>query len=264
MVKLRPDVELSPPSPRQPEPKASKETEIGEPDVLMKMGGCDIIEKMGVSGMAIIAHSNQDFIDMFIFAFQSWFYQAIMFLGLWKFVSARIHPKDADDPGVELNALIFVEVVALVVHFANCFGEVPFALSVLMRITDIHDTPKEIIFAAPVFLVDSVVIPMIQLILGALFICSSPNAVSVLLNSCGVAFISQIDNWILSLSLSFRQYGGNVPMDELTVYIPCNVKVSKIMQTTVCVFPIMPFTFALFIIYWSHMLGLMDEADKAR
>merc|ERR1712232_87748 len=88
---------------------------------------------------------------------------------------------------------------AVHLHFLSCFGDIPFSLNILLRIRDIHDTPKELLIAAPIFFIDALVTPILQLFVGALFVCTSATAIDVLLNCCAVAFISNIDNWILGL-----------------------------------------------------------------
>merc|ERR1719356_759373 len=95
--------------------------------------------------------------------------------------------EEKEDMGWMIYFLLFA---AVHLHFISCLGDLPFSLNILMRIRDIHDTPKELIISLPIFIVDALITPISQLVIGALFICTSPTALDVLLNSCAVAFIS--------------------------------------------------------------------------
>merc|ERR1719284_1827604 len=143
---------------------------------------------------------------------------------------------------------------AMMIHFLGCFGDIPFSLNILLRITDIHDSPKELTIALPIFFVDAIVTPILQLFIGALFISTSITAVDVLLNSCGVNFIANIDNWILGLLKNMKTLSGD--HTEYVVHIPYNRKFSKVMEFTVCVLPIIPVIFAYCMIWWAQHLGI--------
>merc|ERR1740138_792049 len=148
---------------------------------------------------------------------------------------------------------------AVHLHFLSCFGDIPFSLNILLRIRDIHDTPKELVIAAPIFFIDALVTPMLQLVIGALFVCTSGCAVDVLMNSCAVAFISNIDNWILTLLRHMKILSG--VLEEVTVHVPYNAGFSKFMERTVVIFPIVPVVFTASMIRWGETLGITPHGS---
>merc|ERR1719436_1190120 len=77
-------------------------------------------------------------------------------------------------------------------------NDLPFACSILKHIGELHDG-KHLMVAMPTFMLDGLIIPFTSLFIGAFYLCTSLTVSDVILNSCAVAFISNIDNWILAL-----------------------------------------------------------------
>lgn len=232
--------------------RSSIERSSVDAGLMFVLDGATLNEKMGVSGMSITAHTNCEYIQLVGIWVQSLVLQVIMLTGLWNEVQKN---RNSDPEDFQFNAMTVLRVVALALHFVNCFGEMPFSLNLFLRINQFFDTTKELCLGGPIFITDALLVPTVQLFLGGLFICTSKEAVDVLLNSCAVAFISQIDNWILGLNFSMIDLAG----DELhlsTVHIPYNKRFCQVMQYSVCQIPLVPVVFSVGVAYWATSLGL--------
>merc|ERR1712224_1187169 len=100
----------------------------------------------------------------------------------------------------------------------------------------------EALLVAPIFFIDAILTPTVTLIIGSLFLCTSDTVLGVLLNSCAVAFISNIDNWILMLHQKMKKLGG-YPNDK-TVHLPYMERSNKCLEWAICICPILPASFA--------------------
>lgn len=243
-----------------------KEDAAGPDDVgyrFFAMESEDLLSTMGLSGMSLMCGCDKDFAQMICLALQSFSLQYIIlyqFIHKIETVSAKNTQlkaqmqEDGHEPN-EMSWLLYcVFFVSIHLHFLSCFGDVPFSLNVLLRIRDIHDTPKELFMAAPIFFIDALVTPLTQLFVGALFICTSETSVDVILNSCAVAFIANIDNWILTLLRHMKTLSG--VHDGMVVHVPYNKHFSQVMEQTVCVIPILPVIFTALMIQAGIYLNL--------
>lgn len=228
------------------------------------MDGGELLDTMGLSGMSIMCSNDKDFRQLVCIALQSFTLQYTMLYATFNVIRRQIaankekelliDDNDFEEPLPMTWMLYFLMFAAIHVHFLNCMGDVPFSLNILLRIRDIHDTPKELIIAAPIFFIDALVTPTLQLVIGAVFLCSSASAIDVLLNSCAVCFFSTIDNMILTLLRHMKILSGE--REEITVHLPFNKGFSKFMEATVCVFPIIPIIFTSLMIKFGESLGI--------
>lgn len=226
----------------------------------------DLLDAMGLSGMAVMCGSDKDFRYLILVALQSFTLQYTILYALFKIIwrtmianeerRLREHEEGPQEMSWMLYIILFV---AIHLHFLSCFGDIPFALNILLRIRDIHDTPKELTIAAPIFFIDALLTPLLQLIIGALFVVTSPTAVDVLLNSCAVAFISNIDDWILTLMYRMKTLSGD--KSDVEVYIPHNPGFSKMMELLVVVCPILPCIFSMSMIRLGEFLGIAPSGS---
>jgi hypothetical protein len=224
----------------------------------------DLLDTMGLSGMSIMCANDHDFRQLICVAAQSFVLQYTILYAFSQVIIKKMEENherrlQGDDSGEMTWMLYFLLFVAVHLHFLSCFGDIPFSLNILLRIRDIHDTPKELLIAAPIFFIDALVTPMLQLVIGALFVCTSGCAVDVLLNSCAVAFISNIDNWILTLLRHMKILSG--VLEEVTVHVPYNAKFSSFMEMTVVICPVMPVVFTASMIRWGETLGITPHGS---
>lgn len=235
-----------------------------EPDSIdgqfFRMETADLIETMGISGMSLICRSNNDFFELIMIAIQSFLLQyTILFqfanVTYQAYVRAQETRTGEELPLSWMQYAIFF--VCIHLHFLSCMGDIPFSLNILLHISDIHDTPKELLLAAPIFFTDAIITPILQLIIGAIFMCTSNDAVEVLMNSCAVAFISNIDNWILTLLRHMKTLSGS--RQGITVHVPFNEKFSKFMEYAVCVVPVLPILFSIIILEIGRIENLLPE-----
>jgi hypothetical protein len=256
MMALPPGQEKAFVEPVEPPSPGSLETRF------FGMDGSDLIDTMGLSGMSVMCSSDKDFRQLVCVAAQSFTLQYTILFAFTQVIRKKMDENERrlDNGPHEMSwMLYFLLFVAVHLHFLSCFGDIPFALNILLRIRDIHDTPKELLIAAPIFFVDALVTPTLQLLIGALFVCTSETAVDVLMNSCAVAFISNIDNWILSLLGHMKILSGD--QSGVTVHIPYNARFSRIMEMTVVICPILPFIFTGIMIRWGENLGITPSGS---
>merc|ERR1711937_933269 len=70
------------------------------------------------------------------------------------------------------------------------------------------------------FSMDAFVIPLTTLVLGALYLCTSQTPIDVILNSCAVAFVTSIDNYMLGMyyrqfRMQGRQLTGKIEVSKM-------------------------------------------------
>merc|ERR1712154_673056 len=118
-------------------------------------------------------------------------------------------PQEGEDKDVPKSILV----AAIYLHFVHCVHDFPFAISVLHFFPHFHENMKSRVICGFCFFVDAIVVPSITLVVGSLYLCTSVTSADVIINSCAVAFISNIDNWILVLNLKMNKLGGNASSD---------------------------------------------------
>jgi len=231
-----------------------------------------LVDVMGLSGMSLLemdATSGISGLPLLVAlpacAIQAWFLQLVILFYMGRRV-IRLTGEGGIDGGMEDPkdvpfAIIFA---AIYLHFINCMNDLPFSFSILKHIGELHDKRSHLIVAMPVFMVDGLIVPFTSLIIGAFYLCTSATVSDVILNSCAVAFISNIDNWILQLNEKLNkaaaiEEGGGPEEAEgeepvktangMRVYIPVNHGLVKGMSWWMCVVPIAPALFSSMIAY---------------
>jgi hypothetical protein len=213
-----------------------------------------LVEKFGLSGYALMDLGNSSGVSklplrvmMPLTALQAWILQfCVLFYMLRRVVRiASLPPVEKDVP----FSIIFA---AVYLHFMNCINDLPFSMSIVRHIKDLHRTPTDYMIAMPVFLMDGLLIPAASLIIGALYLCTSATVSDVILNSCAVAFIGNIDNWLLGMVLNVNEANGRqdeADRKSCTIFIPVQHKLVKFMSFWLCTIPVVPWLFSTSVGY---------------
>lgn len=164
------------------------------------------------------------------------------------FMTMQLVAKEEDEanPMAESSERLIV-IVAVYLHIVNCMTGLPFGATTLYHFHTLKDTWLEVLVVGPIFFIDSMVTPISTIIVGSLYLCRADCVSAVILNSCAIAFIGNIDNWILTLNLNMNKMGGNI--QEHTLYVPHSKNTMKVLNIILCVVPIVPAALALLMVH---------------
>lgn len=235
---------------------------LGAPNGYVKFE-CDVLlQTMGLSGMCLLdlhqsaGVSGSSFrITLPLIAIQAWIIQFVI-LG---FMAVQLsNPREPGKPHMPYS-IVFA---AIYLHFLNCTSDLPFSLSVIPHFFKLHRLLIDRAIALPIFAMDAFIVPLSSMVIGSLYLCTSETVGDVILNSCAVAFIGNIDNWILGMNESMNRLGGAEPSEDLedpedvgsmssagssvaqALYLPVNRQFVKIMSWAMCIVPVIPTLFA--------------------
>lgn len=131
--------------------------------------------------------------------------------------------------------LIFV---AIYLHFLNCMQEIPYALQIFRYFVDFHDDLRDLLWFGFVLIADGFVIPALCFVLGALYLCTSVTIADIILNAVAVAFVREIDNWIIGFNLRANFLGGRT--QSQIVQFPVGRKAMRMLSLFFVYFPVVP------------------------
>merc|ERR1712039_318096 len=143
---------------------------------------------------------------------------------------------------------LIILLVAVNLHFLNCCGDVPVSLSVLRHMKYLQPDLCTRLIIAPLCMMDGVIIPLSTLVIGSFYLNASELAGEVILRSVELAFVSNIDNLILSLHRSKRRLCGS--FSNHTVHIPCDLRCCiDTFNWLICIIPVIPCAYSGVICY---------------
>jgi hypothetical protein len=191
---------------------------------------------MGVSGMAL-ASDKGDVRPVLLIASQAFCLQAMI---LW-YIYATLLPRP--NPDVPKDLPLPLVVAAIYLHFVMCVRDLPQSMLLLRQF--MKGWSVETFVFGTIFVIDALVVPLVQLFVGALFLCTSMTVADVILNACAVNFISTIDNTILevyrALDELIEDEDDSDPV-EIELHVP--TKLLRVVNWTGCIIPIVPGMFS--------------------
>lgn len=191
------------------------------------------IGNLGIGAYCLFDTSGLSLLKLVLVSGQGFFLQYTILFFMW----SRLVPYDEEANGVrDLHPLIVV--VCVYLHTVSTISGFPFGLTTLFYFHSLKETWFELLVSMPIFMIDSLVTPMATLIIGSLYLCTSQSVGDVILNSCAVAFIDNIDNWILSLNQTMNQMGGTA--NNASVHLPHATNTMMVMNWLLCILPIIP------------------------
>lgn len=227
-----------------------RECEEGEDDDeledFFKIDSKQLIDEMGISGMCVLNPKVEAGISgiplkytLLALALQAWFLQFVILY----YMATVLVPRPNADQKKSLPILIIF--AATYLHFLKCITNFPYSLILLVHLHEFHDHFWDRIVAVPVFFMDAMIVPLCSLVIGALYLCTSVTVADVILNSCAVAFMGEIDNWILTLNSRLNELGRCETGGAVTIYMPIAKDRVMICNWLLCTVPIVPCIFSL-------------------
>lgn len=217
----------------------------------------ELVDEVGLSGMSImpadetcgISKMKNKYIVPLI-AVQA----AALQVGMLYFLAAQLVPRGELHPRFhELpTSLVFI---AIYLHFLNCTQEIPYSWQIFQHFHDFHEKKSDLIVMGGVLILDAFVVPLLSFALGALYLCTSRTISDVILNAVAVAFVHDIDNWILALNTRANFVAGKEL--EHTVHLPINKKAMRNFSWTMVFVPVVPCLVSFWFLFVGfRLLGL--------
>jgi len=157
--------------------------------------------------------------------------------GLLYFLSSLLVPRAELHKDFEPlpHSIVFI---AIYLHFLNCMQELPYSWQLFHHLPDLHTNLPDLFLFGGVIILDGFVVPLVSFTLGALYLCTSRTIGDVILNAVAVAFIHDIDNWILGLNTRANLLAGKVSVR--TIHIPINRPAMRQFVWSVVYIPVVP------------------------
>jgi len=207
-----------------------------------------LVEDKGISGLCVVCPTAtcgvtgvQVWTVVVTSALQCWLLQ--FFVLYWLY--AQIVPRQLKDGAIEALPWSIVFAAAYT-HFISCVSDFAFDFYLLYWIRS-RKEPYRWVFVT-VFLMDAFIIPMMTLIIGTMYLINSKDVHETILNCCAVAFISHIDDWILSVSGKMEEIVGRTDYHK-TIKVNINRKTIQRLNWWVCLIPVVPTSFTLLMMW---------------
>jgi len=210
---------------------------------MIEIPGEQLVDDFGISGLCLVT-KTKDIYTVMLIAGQAFFLQFIILL----YIAQQLEPhpnlnKERKIPVVIVDAAIYL-------HFLNCVQDIPsaiFAMRTFRSAFEDDESWHTLIFGI-IYTIDALVTPMAQLIIGALFLCTSATVGDVIMNSCAVAYISGIDNMILAVKKQMDELADRSE-EYPAVEFPVNKDVIDVVQMTFVIVPVYPMAFSCCMAY---------------
>lgn len=176
----------------------------------------DLIGDTGVSGLTLLPYARETGFSWLPFPLVVFlvFLQGLLLQGgLLYYMVTQLVPNDSlsEEKRRGQSFPVGLVFIAIYVHFINVAQDIPYTYQFLKHFPDFHrENSWRSALMGAILLTDSVVIPCLVLYLGSLYICIARSPVDVVLNSVAVAFLKDIDNWILKLVSTANFFAGTL------------------------------------------------------
>jgi len=227
-------------------------------DGLLEMDLQDLIRDTGVSGLCVLPPWEKDpttkwprFVTVYVIHIQGLLLQG----GLLFFMMCQLQPQFAlEEHQQRKNELpAGVVFISIYIHFLNCAQDLPYSYQLLKHFPDWHASVSAKLLMGPILITDSVVVPWLVVFIGSLYIAIARSPVDVILNSVAVAFVKDIDNWILALISRASFFSGS--LKDRVVRFPVDKKSMRQMLMLVCYIPVVPVISSL-VMLWLALVVL--------
>lgn len=180
------------------------------------------VSSLGISGgMLSCYHESNDgtlcmqYFMGLLLALQCFALQGAILYYVYVYVEAKSREK-----GDQSDAPWPLMVVAIYLHLHNIMASIPAGGSAVRKaFTDRAWVALSVIF------IDSIIMPFATIFMGAMFLCTSGGVDDLLLNSCAVAFVTYIDDWIVQSLYAWTNHLGEEEEVDLPRHSPTYIRV---------------------------------------
>lgn len=210
-----------------------------------------IVHDMGMVGwVLLISKENTDWntsVATVSLLCQIWIIQFSLVYFLWTHVRDHCSLYACSENKDKKRPPMFMLLVSLYVHVISCLLLIAQAAKPFRTLVK----SRKLRYILLGFM-DAWVIPILTLVAGGLFLCTSDEVSDLILNSCAVVFIPQIDDWFVSLMChTLGLHDIEVELDHV-----CQKK-SKWMTWVLLIVPVVPMVitamFYIVDIKWMHL-----------
>jgi len=205
------------------------------------LGSSDAIGCMGISAFCLFDTAGPvNLFKLYAIAGQAFFIQYTILHFMWG--ELEPYSEEIEGPRAFEGGHRLLVIVACFLHIVNGISGLPFGLTTLLHFHELKESWFDVAATMPIYVIDSVVTPCCTFVVGSLYLTTSNTVPAVILNSCAVAFIDNIDNWILALNDTMNKMGGH--SREETLHLPHGKNV-HIVNWLICIVPVIPLGLAI-------------------
>jgi len=214
------------------------------------MSSSDLLDTIGVSAFAIcdpdhIAGVSKlpNIIAAPIISLQSFLLQSVLLY----YMVHQLIPRGVDPNAEKLP--YFIVFTACYLHFLDCIQDLPYAIQLFRHLHNFQSGFRNLSVTGAMLITDAFVVPLATFALGAMYICTSKTIGDVILNCVAVSFVSQIDNWVVTLDNRTNFLAGRI--ESRTINIPTSIETMRYMSWALVYAPVIPMLAAWGICYIS-------------
>lgn len=206
----------------------------------------ELVDRLGIGGLCLVDLDRVTlsgftrWATLPLLCIQCWFVQGGLIYYLMSELRTWPEGSQKDLPSPLL-------ILALYLHTVICLNDIALAFTIFGQLRNIATNASQFYFVAPMIFMDTFVIPASSLVVGTLYLVTSRTVSDVILNSCALAFIGNIDNWILGAMHAMNDLAGTNP--SYTLVLPINPEFLYYVNNGLVVFPLMPLLFACYMLY---------------
>jgi hypothetical protein len=210
----------------------------------------ELVERCGISGFSVLpgnAYSGISRISYRVAVPIICLQASVLQVGLLSFLITQLVPQQISN---RPHLPVFIVFIAIYLHFLKCVQELPFVWQIFQHIHDFHQDTTDLFIFGGVLILDAFIVPLLSLILGALYLCASRSIGDIILNACAVAFIHEVDNWILDLLHRVNWIAGKT--SSQVAHLPINKEAMYKFAWYIIFIPVVPCFATVAFIYTSY------------
>lgn len=208
------------------------------------------IDWLGIGAFCLFHANWHHMVKLVLVSLQGFF---IEYAILYYLVSIIVSDYGASAEEEKPPLLIYY--IAVFLHIVNTIHSLPLALSISLHFVKLKRSWTGLIVQGTLFFVDSFITPSAVIVIGSLYLCTSQSIGDIILNSCAVAFIGTIDDYIIAMHHYTNKLGGIELEEEYVLYLPHARGLMSAVNWSLCILPIVPaaLTYTLVTIGIEHM-----------
>jgi len=206
----------------------------------------ELVDRMGMSALCLV-----DLDTVTLSGFTRWTTMPILCVQCWLIQGGLFYYLTCElkswPEGHQRDLPASILAIAMYLHTVVVLGDMALSISIFGQLRNICTDSAQYAYVAPIYFVDTFLIPAASLIVGTLYLVTSRTTADVILNSCALAFIGNIDNWILGSMQAMNSLAGTT--HPFTLVLPINQEFMYYVNNGLVVFPLFPAAFACYMLY---------------